>query len=200
MIFFTSDSHFNDKVVVKRENRPFKDTKDCDSEIIKIWNKQAKKGDIIYFLGDFVSYGENYKDIYKEGIKNIKKIKAEVILVIGNNEERLIKGEFKNNFEEFKNYCLNLGFKDVKTEEFLEIKVKKFYLNHYPANFKNGYISLYEHLHKLGGIYNKYGINVSCDLNCFRLYSIDDIFSLLSMKKDLEKYAPELLEYKVNND
>lgn len=197
MLYFTSDTHFNDKNVLKREFRHFKNLKQSDNFIIKTWNKQVKKDDTIYVLGDFISYGEKYGDIYLKALKYVKKIKCNVVLILGNNEERLIKGEFENNFEEFRSFCLKLGFKDVKKEEFLEIKGKKFYLNHYPNNFKDGYISLYGHLHKLGGIFNKYGVNIACDMNCFRLYSVDDIFSLLSMKKDLEKYAPELLEYEV---
>lgn len=195
MLYFTSDSHFNDNYLIKRENRPFKNAKEGDSNLIKIWNKQAKKGDTIYVIGDFISYGEYHKDIYLKGILNIKKIKADVVLILGNNEERLIKGEFNNNFEEFRNYCINLGFKDVKKEEFLEIGNKKFYLNHYPKNHKDGYVNLFGHIHKLGGIYKPYGINISCDVNFLQLHSYADILELLKQKEDTEKNAPDLLDY-----
>lgn len=194
MIFFTSDSHFNDEKIVRRENRPFKGAKESDSYIIKQWNKQAKKGDIIYHLGDFVSFGDSYKTLYLKGILNIKKIKADVILIIGNNEERLIKSEFENDFEKFKAYCLNLGFKDIKKEEFLEIKGKKYYLNHYPKNHKEGFINLYGHLHKLGGLFKPFGMNVSCDMNYLKLHSLKEVNNLLSIRDDIMKYDPELFE------
>jgi len=194
MIFFTSDSHFNDEKIIKRENRPFKDAKESDNYIIKLWNKQAKKGDTIYHLGDFISYGETYRKLYLKGILNIKKIKADVALVIGNNEERLIKGEFNNNFEDFKNHCLKLGFKDVKKEEFLDIEGNKFYLNHYPKSHKEGYINLYGHLHKLGGLFKPFGMNVSCDVNYLKLHSLIEILELLSIRDDIMIYDPELIE------
>lgn len=193
MIYFTSDSHFNDKKLIERESRPFKSTKLGDKYIIKTWNKQAHKSDIIYVIGDFISYSDWYPNIYLKGLMYIKKIKAKVILIIGNNEERLIKSKFNNNFEEFKDFCLTLGFTDVKKEEFLELKKYKFYLNHYPKNHKENYINLFGHIHKLGGIYKPYGINISCDMNFLQLYSLDDIIELLKLKKDIEKSDPDLL-------
>ncbi|MBE5746052.1 MAG: hypothetical protein E7359_02060 [Clostridiales bacterium] len=198
MIFFTSDCHFNDYEVIKREFRPFKTTKECDKYILKTWNKQAKKGDTIYVIGDFISYGSRHRDLYKKGILNIKKIKANVVLLLGNNEERLIKAEFDNCFENFKKYCLNLGFKDVKKDEFLEFNDKKFYLTHEPQNHKDNYINLFGHIHKLGGLFKPFGINIACDMNFLQLYSLDCIFELLSIKNGIEKNAPELLEYKVD--
>lgn len=43
----------------------------------------------------------------------MKKIKAPVILITGNNEDRIIKYYFNNNFESFREYCLKVGFKEV---------------------------------------------------------------------------------------
>ena len=192
MIFFTSDSHFNDEKIIKRENRPFKNAKESDKYIIKQWNKQAKTGDTIYVIGDFISYGETYKNLYFKAISYVKKIKADIVLIIGNNEARLIKSEFENDFEKFRNYCMDLGFKDVKKEEFLEIDGNKFYLNHYPLKHKNDYINLYGHVHKLGGLFKPYGINVSCDMNFLKLHSLEEILALIPIRDSMMQYDPDL--------
>jgi len=183
MIFFTSDSHFSCEIVFDRDKRPFKNVHKSDKYIIKTWNKQAKKGDTIYCIGDFCSYSSNCSNIYEKGLKFVKKLKADVVLILGNNEERLIKGEFDNSFEDFKNYCLNLGFKDVKIEEFLEINDNKFYLNHYPTNHKDGYINLFGHVHRARGLYRTFGLNVACASNYLRLHSVNDIMSYLKQKE-----------------
>ena len=61
MNFFTSDSHFtlmdkND--TIKRDFRPFKTVKQMNRFIIKCWNKQAGKNDVIYHLGDFSNFNK----------------------------------------------------------------------------------------------------------------------------------------------
>lgn len=73
MIFFTSDSHFCCETVFRRDKRPFKNVGESDKFIIKTWNKQAKKDDIIYFIGDFCSYGSNSQFLYEKALKYVKK-------------------------------------------------------------------------------------------------------------------------------
>ena len=60
----------------------------------------------------------------------VKKIKSSVILILGNNEKRVIKYFFNNSFDEFKNYCLNIGFKDVYENLTINFKNTDFYLTH----------------------------------------------------------------------
>ena len=62
-----------------------------NKKILKIWNKQAGKDDIIYHLGDFSNFNKFDSESYKTTYDYVKKIKAKVILIIGNNEERIIK-------------------------------------------------------------------------------------------------------------
>lgn len=185
MIFFTSDSHFNGYNVLKREKRPFKSVEECDKQIIKIWNKQVKKGDIIYHLGDFITYVEENANEYEMGLNYVKKIKADVILIIGNNEERIIKNEFNNDFEKFRNFCINLGFKDVKEEEFLEFEDHKFYLNHRPSKHKDGYINFFGHLHKVTGLYKPFGLNVACDMHYFTLCTANELIDMWNKKQKM---------------
>jgi len=185
MNFFTSDTHLSDAYTLQSDLRPFKNTKQFDKHIIKTWNKQAKPTDTIYVIGDFIDCdGEGY-DGWKQSIKLIKKIKAKVVLILGNNEERVIKYFFNNNFEEFKSYCLSLGFKDVVKNLIISMRDKEFYLTHKPFNYNPNYINLFGHTHAAGGIYKPFGLNIGCDLHHYKLVSEDAVFHLLDKK---EKY------------
>lgn len=101
--FFTSDTHFGDDDKLQRENWITKDWQKFAKKLIKIWNKQVKKDDLIYFLGDYVNY-EKTDNQWREAFALIKKIKAKCILIIGNNEERLIKDKFNGSLISFVNF------------------------------------------------------------------------------------------------
>jgi len=183
MLFFTSDVHFNDQSTIDSDLRPFKSTKQFDKFIIKTWNKQTTKNDTIYCIGDFVDCDNAQSDGWKIAIKYVKKLKAKVVLILGNNEERIIKYFFNNNFDEFKEYCLKLGFKDVEKNMIVKIRDKEFYCVHKPYDYNKAYLNLFGHVHASGGIYKPFGLNVGCDLYHFKLLSEDDIFHLLKKKE-----------------
>ena len=185
MFYFSSDIHFSDKDTLLNDNRPFKSTKQFDKFIIRTWNKQTKKDDTIYVIGDFVDCNGEGHDSWKKSILYVKKLKANVILILGNNEERVIKHYFNNNFEEFKKYCLSIGFKEVYKNLTISLNGITFYLVHKPKDYKKGYLNLFGHMHRSGGLYKPFGFNIGCDLNHFRLYNEKDIEHLLYMK---EKY------------
>ena len=178
-VFFTADTHFAtfDKDAFTRDYRPFKKPSKMNKAIIKIWNKQAKKGDTIYHIGDFISY--NLRD--KEFVKNlslVKKIKADVIIVMGNNEDRVLHYEFNDDYEKFEKFMLELGFKQVIRGGLdMELDGNKLYLNHFPSKHKEGVINLFGHIHK-SGLVKRFGFNVGVDNHYFKLFSEEDIKEL----------------------
>lgn len=181
-VFFTADTHFglNDFYgTVARDFRPFKSPRQMNAKIVKLWNKQAKKNDVIYHLGDFVNY--NYKDIksYDKCFKIVRKIKAKVVLVLGNNEKRILLHEFGNDFEKFKSYLLNVGFCEVyENDYYMDLREFKLYLNHFPVNHKDDYINLFGHIHGTGFV-KRYGYNVGIDNHYLSLFSEQDIVNLI---------------------
>ncbi len=50
MIFFSSDTHFGDEATLEYDLRPFKNVKQFDRQVVKMWNKQANKNDTIMLL------------------------------------------------------------------------------------------------------------------------------------------------------
>ncbi len=185
MNFFSSDLHFGSEQTIVADNRPFKNVKAFEKFVIKTWNKQTTKDDTIWVIGDFVSYNKHDRVSWEESIRIVKKFKAKINLLLGNNEERIIKNCFDSNFEEFRKYCIGVGFNDVFTTTYLEFKSHRFYLVHKPKHSVKDAINLFGHEHNAMGLYTPYGFNIGCDINHFRLHSEDDIMHLLEMK---EKY------------
>lgn len=180
MRFFTADTHFSlddYSGVVQRDFRPFRSCRQMNKTFIKNLNSAAKKGDTIYFLGDFVNYNKSDSKNYPALLTLVKKIKADVVLILGNNEERLMKYEFGGDFEKLKNYLLAIGFKDVILGgTTVEIGQTKFYLTHEPKNHR-GDKNLFGHIHS-AVLVKKYGYNVGVDVNHFRPFSENDILFL----------------------
>ena len=182
MYFFTSDTHFNNWETLHNDNRPFKSPKAFDRFVIKTWNKQAKKDDTIFVVGDFLDCDNKECTGWKTAATYPKRIKANVVLVLGNNEKRIVKFFFDDTFEKFRQYCKTNGFKEVYETLDLEFLGQSFHLTHKPFDYKQGVLNLFGHMHRGGGLYKPFGFNIGCDLNHFRLYSESDIQHLIQMK------------------
>ncbi len=182
MNFFTSDLHFLDTSTMRHDNRPFKTPTAYARTVIKNFNRRMKKGDTLYVIGDWTSCKGEGDERFKASLPLVKKVHADVVLILGNNEERVIKNFFGGDFETFSAYCKALGFKDVfKT---LDVKVagQLFHLTHKPKNHAENCLSLFGHSHRALGVYTPFGFNVYCDLNHFFPYSETDIAHLLELK------------------
>lgn len=185
MNFYTADSHFslNDDSVISRDYRPFKTLKEMNEGIINNWNKQAGKDDVIYHLGDFVNY--NLKDLDCEPLlKLVQKINAKVVLILGNNEKRILTNRFGGNFEKFRDYLLGFGFSDVFENEMrMNIAGKEFKLVHCPndADKTNEY-NLFGHVHRCVFV-KEYGFNMGVDNHNLELFSEDDVLDLYDRRK-----------------
>ena len=184
MNYFTADIHFCDELSMRSDNRPFKTIKDYDKFTIKEWNKTAKKGDTIFVIGDLFDCNDENSTLYLDAIKLIKKVKADVVLIIGNNEQRIIKYFFKNDFDFFANFCINNGIKEVYKNLDLEVCGKKCFLVHQIKDGNKKKFNLFGHTHLCSGLYHPFGLCVSCDLNHFRLYSEEILAGYMQRKTD----------------
>jgi calcineurin-like phosphoesterase family protein len=182
MKYFTSDTYFgNDsKCILKQEMRDFVSPKDYTKYQIKQWNDKLNENDILYHLGDFCNYNLVEHEWLENGLWAVRDIKAHVVLITGENEERIIGDVFKGDFEVFKRYCVQLGFEDVHRSIETQINGEWYHLAHVPSYDKKR--CLFGHLRKFYGLYTKNGINVCTDLHNFRALSEDDITYLQSEK------------------
>ena len=182
MYYFSSDIHFGDEGIIKQDNRPFKNLKDFTNKIIKMWNRQTTKRDTIFVVGDFVDCHLQDSYAWQNALLLVKKLKAQVVLILGNNEERIIKYFFDGDFQKFKEHCLAIGFKDVLKDCTITMRNTEFYLTHKPLNCKKDCLNLFGHVHAAGGIYYPFGLNVGCDLHHFKLLGENEIFHFLNKK------------------
>jgi len=182
MKYFTSDLHFGSDETIKFDNRPFKNSKHFERFVIKNWNKDTNINDEIYVVGDFIDCHSQTDNSCVDRLLLAKKVKAKIILIIGNNEKRIIKYYFNNSFDKFREYCLSCGFYDVKFDDIIKINKTEFYLTHKPKNHRKEMMNLFGHSHKAMGLYKSFGFNIGCDLNNYKLYSENDILNLLQKK------------------
>lgn len=79
-VFFTSDTHFGHKNIIRYCDRPFADVEQMDKELIRRWNNVVSDDDTVYHLGDFAF----------AGTRRIEEILAQLngkkILVLGNHD------------------------------------------------------------------------------------------------------------------
>ena len=180
MIFFTSDIHFYSPKILDREMRPFDSVLGMNHSIICTLNSQMTKKDTLYVLGDYGTSGEDFTRAYK----TVRMLNAEVILICGNAEERIIKDNFANNFSDFRNWCKLCGFKDVLHHSYKSSYAGVEYTcRHIPVWDTSDNLQLYGHFHKSPGMLLIPGINVSMDANNFRALSEKDIIKLIDYQK-----------------
>lgn len=84
--FFTSDTHFGHKNIIKYSERPFVDFYHMDWTIIDRWNETVGDTDVVYHLGD-TALGDSSR--WDEIFKSLNGYK---VLVVGNHD-RIFAGE-----------------------------------------------------------------------------------------------------------
>jgi predicted phosphohydrolase len=115
MEWVTSDTHFGHAAIIKYCNRPFKDAKHMDNEIIKRWNRVVKQDDTVYHLGDFALTAKKVK------IKILNQLNGHKVLILGNHDktiahnesigfEKVVKSLIKGNV-----LMNHVGFKNIPT-------------------------------------------------------------------------------------
>ena len=187
--FFTADQHFGDDSfnILEREMRPFKTPDESRDRQLETWNTQATDSDIIYAVGDFCNYN-SLETNYESGLKVAALVKANIILITGNSEDRVIKNHFGGDFESFRVYCIEeCGFSEVRKEDYVTINGRRWHIVHKPVDCVDDCLNLYGHTHRGGGIYRPYGFNVGADLHHFRLVSEADLDNLLDQKEWWDK-------------
>lgn len=116
-VFFTSDTHFSHKNIIKYCNRPFSDVVEMNKVLIDNWNKVVSEGDIVFHLGDFAFGGfplwESIRDC----------LNGSIYLIQGNHD-------FKQNFQNKERF--EKMFEKVVPQAQISVGGQTMILNHYP--------------------------------------------------------------------
>jgi calcineurin-like phosphoesterase family protein len=174
-IYFTADTHFSHKNILKYENRPFQSVEEMNEKMIEKWNMKVTNSDQIYILGDFF-FGKGQD---AEGL--IKRLNGQKFLIRGNHDS-FLRDKFNTSL-----------FGWIKDYFVLRHNNLKFVLFHYPIQVwdckHHGAIHLYGHVHsnkenhhpllvELGNAYN-----VGADVNNFEPISLDEVLQKLGVVK-----------------
>ena len=177
-IFFTSDTHFFHKNILKYQphTRQGMNVQDMTERMIEIWNNQVSSDDLVYHLGDF-SFGRG-----SETENVLSRLNGRIILVTGNHDRNIIdNSKFQSRFLSIQNY--------------MEIKIDgiNVIMFHYPMVQWNkmhyGSFHLFGHIHgKDMGFTGKQmdvGIDSRKDM---KLFSWDEVKSFMSTKEILDHH------------
>ena len=131
-LFFTSDTHFGHRNIIKYCQRPFSCIEEMDDALIANWNRVVGKDDIIFHLGDFAMGGS------AEWSRLLQKLNGKIYLILGNHDLKTIGAGFSR-------------LEGVAMQMLINVKGQIIYLNHYPflcygGAYRNTW-QLYGHVH-----------------------------------------------------
>jgi calcineurin-like phosphoesterase family protein len=83
MDFYTSDTHYFHKNIIRYCQRPFTDVEEMHETMIRLWNERVAAQDTVFHLGDF-GFGP------AEGLRSIlKRLNGHKVIVKGNHDKGL---------------------------------------------------------------------------------------------------------------
>jgi len=166
--YFSADTHFFHKNIIRFCNRPFNNVNEMNSVLVQCWNKVVDKNDIIYFLGDF-SFGS------VSATRQIRsQLNGEILFIRGSHDKQAIK-----------------AFGDMPYIREINIDGQLIVLCHYAmrtwhASHWNSY-HLYSHSH--GGLKGEgKSMDVGVDTNNYYPYSFAEIKEIMAHKPDNFNY------------
>lgn len=144
-LWFTSDTHFGHRNVIRFCNRPFEDIKKMSAALIKNWNECVKEDDIVFVLGDVFWFNDSLS------IKRVlTQLNGIIYIIPGNHDE----------FDSYHRIVDNPRFIlcDDVVQLFLESednrwhrKIMEIWMSHYPLmtwpHREKGAIDLFGHIH-----------------------------------------------------
>lgn len=150
-IWFTSDTHFGHKNIIKYSNRPFDDVEEMNETLIKNWNERVSPKDQIWHLGDFAFLRKEATD------QILKRLNGHKHFIRGNHDE--IMPELEHHFESVQDY------------KELRIDGQKIMLFHFPIYSWNkahrGSWHLHGHCHGNINYANEGNTRIDVGVDCF---------------------------------
>lgn len=168
--FFTSDTHFFHKNIIKYCDRPFGDVFAMNEGIIERWNKLIEAHDDVFHLGD-LSFGSP-----KKTAEVLERLNGRIYLVRGNHDgSKIIEHpDVSKRFEWVKDY-----------HELRVSKKQLVVLCHFPFQVWNGSHrgSWHMHGHCHGGLkpWPVKRLDVGVDTNKMWPYSLDKISTMMGL-------------------
>jgi calcineurin-like phosphoesterase family protein len=163
MKFFSADHHFGHSGIVLYCNRPFTTLAEMDAYMIERWNKVVKRGDEVYYLGDFSWYPPDITRAIRF------KLNGKIHFIEGNHDKSARAS--KATFSTYSSYYE------------LNVNHQLIVLSHYPfQEWKNScHESWHLHGHSHGRLEpkKKHRLDVGVDSFNFTPVSLDEIIEIM---------------------
>lgn len=188
-IFFTSDTHFGHRNIIRFCNRPFNSVEEMDETIISNWNAVVNKKDTVYHLGDFCTWKtKDYLSLFNH---YRKRLNGKIFLIEGNHD-------YKINTNLSKIPISNYGLVDKSPLYHIKINKQTIVMCHFAmrvwhkSHFDSWHI--YGHSHaKLSPIGKSWDVGV--DNNNFIPVSFYDLKRIMESQSRNENWLRELPGY-----
>jgi calcineurin-like phosphoesterase family protein len=142
MIYYISDLHLGDEIILKLCSRPFASTSELFEVLVQRWNAKVADTDDVYILGDIAN---GSSALVKEFFSRVKGRKH---LIVGNHDE-----------EYMDDYSKTKSFVSISGLEYVVDNGRKVLLCHYPImDWFSGDETIYL---VYGHIHNKFSANTS---------------------------------------
>jgi calcineurin-like phosphoesterase family protein len=172
MIWFTSDTHFDDEKTLVYRYRPFENVKKMNEALIETWNTSISPEDDVFHLGDFAISDEAIKEFAPQLNGNIR-------LILGNHDDKRNR-ELLKQFFDIKEHPITISFE-------YNNKPDQLYLCHYPKQRPNpetsGIYACCGHIHDLWKVARRM-VNVGVDAWHFKPVSLEQIISCRQAEED----------------
>lgn len=184
MTYFTSDTHFYHKNIIKYCSRPWKTTHEMNEGLITLWNQIVKPEDTVYILGDFSFHNSN------ERIKQLtNRLNGNKILIKGNHDNKIKETNYKE-----------LGFVNLLNSEKIYLEDgTQINISHYPYKNEGDHTKIERFYDKrlsddgnwllCGHVHTSWKrkkrmINVGVDMWGFQPISLDLIKGIINYKEE----------------
>jgi calcineurin-like phosphoesterase family protein len=170
-LFFTADTHFGHKNIIKLCGRPFENAQEMDERLIETWNGAVGRDDIIYHLGDFAW--------------RIGKRKMTVILTRLNGRKFLCRGTHDGRILKLASY-----FEDIQNSFLIGVNGSQLiFMSHrlqktWPGSDRGSW-HLFGHSHGSRNAYAEQNgklLDVGVDSHNFRPWSLKEITQIMAKR------------------
>ena len=145
-VFFTSDTHFGHKNILRFCNRPWATVAEHDQALIDNWNDTVPEDAVVFHLGDFCYKGGGFSTIqHLKGLLN-----GQIVLIRGNHDPDTRKPQNLQKFQQF--------FDGVFDQLEITVDGQRILMNHFPlltwphAYGEHPTWQLFGHIHLRKGI------------------------------------------------
>lgn len=165
-LFFTADTHFSHKNIVKYSNRPFANSQEMDQRMIENWNAKVPVNGVVWFLGDFAFSDE------EPAQRILNRLNGSKHLIIGNHDKTGVRLK---------------GWKSISRMEEIYAENQMIVLCHYAMKVWNkshhGTWQLYGHSHgSLPDDPNALAFDVGVDCHNYTPLSFFDVERIMQKK------------------